>query len=79
MRRSFGTTMAEPAPTYEEMSWYTGKLRIRCSLCGKVVMRDEAHAQDRAKLIRERAPETYMRAYFDRRCQHWHLKGKPRD
>ena len=67
-----------PAPVYEELHWYTGKIRNRCSVCHKVVFRDEAHAKDRAGLIRERAPETHMRAHFNRQCGHWHIKGRKR-
>lgn len=57
------------APTYVEPHWYTGKLKVRCSGCGKVAYPDQATAELRAEQISEREP---MRAYFGS-CGHWHV------
>lgn len=69
------------AQTYEEESYYTGKVRTRCFECGKVVVGyDEETASLRATQITNRKPvspkyKCVMIAYKGK-CGHWHVSRK---
>jgi len=70
-----------PAQTYEELHYYTSKIRTRCSECDKVVVGyDEETATLRAKQITERESvslkyKCVMIAYKGK-CGHWHVSRK---
>lgn len=59
-----------PAETYQKKHWFTGKMKTRCVVCGKVTYPDQQTAESRATMISERTP---MRAYKGSECHHWHV------